>query len=60
MRSLLERALTTVTKTTQLYIQLAYIHFLYLENKFIALYDLMNAQDSKPSLFEEFLIYRLK
>ncbi|MDR3547097.1 MAG: hypothetical protein P4M11_02265 [Candidatus Pacebacteria bacterium] len=60
MRSLLERALTTVTKTTRLYIQLAYIHFLYLENKFIALYDLMNAQDSKPSFFEEFLIFRLK
>ena len=60
MRSLIERALTTVTKTTRLYIQLAYIHFLYLENKFIALYDLMNAQDSKPSFFEEFLIYRLK
>lgn len=60
MRSLLERALTTVTKNTRLYIQLAYIHFLFLENKFIALYDLMNAQDSKPTLFEEFLIYRLK
>lgn len=60
MRSLLERALTTVTKSTRLYIQLAYIHYLYLENKFIALYDLMNAQDTKPSFFEEFLIYRLK
>ena len=60
MRSLIERALTTVSKTTKLYIQLAYIHFIFLENKFIALYDLMNAQDSKPSLFEEFLIYRLK
>lgn len=60
IRSLIERALTTVTKTTRLYIQLGYIHFLYLENKFIALYNLMNAQDSKPSFFEEFLIYRLK
>ena len=60
MRSLIERALTTVVKTTKLYIQLSYIHFIFLENKFIALYDLMNAQDTKPSLFEEFLIYRLK
>lgn len=60
MRSLVERALTMVVKVTKLYIQLGYIHFIYLENKFIALYDLMNAQDTKPSLFDEFIIYRLK
>ena len=59
-RKLVERALTMVIKVTKLYVQLGYIHFIYLENKFIALYDLMNAQDTKPSLFDEFTIYRLK
>jgi hypothetical protein len=60
LKSLIERSIATTVKPTKLYIQLSYIHFIFLENKFIALYDLMNAQDIKPSLVEEFLIYRLK
>lgn len=60
LKSLIEKTIATIVKPTKLYIQLAYVHFIFLENKFIALYDLMNAQDTKPSLIEEFLIYRLK
>jgi len=60
LKSLIEQSIRTIVKPTKLYIQLSYIHYIFLENKFIALYDLMNAQDTKPSLIEEFLIYRLK
>ena len=46
--------------SSNLYILLGYINYIYMKNKFIALYDLMHAQDYKPRIYQQFCMYRLK
>ena len=43
-----------------LFILLAYVDYIYLNNKFIALYDLMNASETESTIFDRFLIFRLQ
>ena len=60
MRNIVERGIVHFGNKPRLYIWIAYINFIYLDNKFIALYDLMNAIEFKPRLSVQFLIYKLE
>ena len=44
----------------QLYILMAYIDYIFLKNKFIALYDLMNASETDCKFLNRFLIFRFQ
>ncbi len=59
-RTFVQEAANGLGRQAKLFVLNAYINFILLNNKFQALYDLQQAAELVPSIYEEFLIYRLQ
>ena len=60
IRSIMTESLDKFSKSPRLHLLNAYIHHEKLQNKFKAIYELMITEENKPTIQEEFSIYRYK
>jgi hypothetical protein len=60
VNNVLQQSISRIGKQCRLYVLSGYIHFLLLQNKFQALYDLQQAEELTPTLYEEYMLFRLK